>query len=112
MNIPGTVARCVCINACTMYCILHFYHELLQYYEKWLSTVYALCTLSPTECRYAQIEKEALISHYFYACVHFQENLVGKSLDINTDQLSFLSEFSILISHTPGKYLATADTLS
>ena len=62
---------------------------------------------SPTECRYAQIEKEALAT----TCEHFQEDLVSKSLYIDSDQLSFLSEFSSLISHTPGKNLATGDTL-
>ena len=100
--------------------------------EKWLPIAYASRALTPTECRYAQIEKEALA--LTYACEHFQEYLIGKPFHINTDHKPLvpifssksldelplrvqrfrlrLLRFQFTISHIPGKKLITADTLS
>ena len=100
--------------------------------DEWLPIAYASRALTPTEHRYAQIEKEALA--ITYACEHFQEYLIGKSFHINTDHKPLvpifssksldelplrvqrfrlrLLRFQFSISHTPGKKLITADTLS
>ena len=99
---------------------------------KWLPTTYASRALTPTESRYAQIEKEALA--ITYACERFQEYLMGKSFHVHTDHKSLvpifstksldelplrvqrfrlrLLRFQFTISHIPGKDLTTADTLS
>ena len=60
--------------------------------EKWLPIAYASRALTPTECRYAQIEKEALA--LTYACEHFQEYLIGKPFHINTDHKPLVPIFS------------------
>ena len=95
--------------------------------------LHASRTLTSTEGRYAQIEKEALA--ITYTCECFQEYVVGKSFHINTDhkplvpifssksldELSLkvkrfkicLLRFHFTISHTPRNQLVTAeDTLS
>ena len=100
--------------------------------DEWLPIAYVSRALTPTERRYAQIEKEALA--ITYACERFQEYLIGKSFHINTDHKPLvpifssksldelplrvqrfrlrLLRFQFSISHTPGKKLITADTLS
>ena len=49
----------------------------------WLLVAYCSCSLSATEQRYAQIEKEALASTW--ACDHFSDYLLGKQFHIETD---------------------------
>ena len=95
---------------------------------------YASCSLSPTEQRYAQIEKEALV--LAWACDRFADYLTGMpKFHIFTDHkplvpllspqkrldelpprvLRFrlrLAKFNFMISHVPGKQMHTADTLS
>jgi len=88
--------------------------------------------MSETECRYAQIEKEALA--ITWACEKFSTYVLGKHINIETDHkplvpllgskhldnlpprvLRFclrLMRFSYSIQHVPGKFLYTADTLS
>ena len=89
-------------------------------------------SLNPTECRYAQIEKEALAATW--ACERFQEYLLGKHFKLETDHKPLipllssksldempiriqrfrlrLMRFSYKIDHIPGKQICTADTLS
>lgn len=98
----------------------------------WKPVAYASRSLSNTEQRYAQIEKEALASTW--ACERFSEFLLGKSFFIETDHKPLvpllgsktldelppriqrlrmrLMRFSYSISHVAGKDLATADVLS
>ena len=98
----------------------------------WRPVAYASKSLSETEKRYAQIEKEALASTW--ACEKFAIYLLGKSFLIETDHkpliplLGFknlhdlpprvlrfrlrLARFDYSISHVPGKLLYTADALS
>ena len=94
--------------------------------------VYASRSLTPTEQRYAQIEKEALA--LTWACERFEEYLLGMKFHLNTDHKPLVSilgskglndlpvrvqrfrmrlmRFQFSISHVPGKELATADALS
>ena len=89
-------------------------------------------TMSPTESRYAQIEKEAL--SITWACDRFSEFLIGMEFEIQTDHkplvpllrtkqlddlppriLRFrlrLMRYQFSIYHVPGKNLVTADALS
>ena len=89
-------------------------------------------SLNHTECRYAQIEKEALAATW--ACERFQEYLLGKHFKLETDHKPLipllssksldempiriqrfrlrLMRFSYKIDHIPGKKICTADTLS
>ena len=93
---------------------------------------YVSRALTPTEQRYAQIEKEALAATW--ACERFQDYLIGTTFTIETDHkplvpllsskpldtvpirvLRFrlrLMRFHFQIIHVPGKELNTADTLS
>ena len=88
-------------------------------------------SMSDTELRYAQIEKEALAT---WACERLKDYLIGKEFSIETDHkplvpmlsskqldslpprvLRFrlrLMQFNYTISHVPGKLLYTADALS
>ena len=50
---------------------------------QWLPIAFALRALTPTEGRYAQIEKEALT--ITYTCERFQEYLIRKSFHIHQD---------------------------
>ena len=99
---------------------------------KWISIAYASRSLSPTEGRYAQIEKESLASTW--ACERFSDYLIGKTFHIETDYKPLVSllgnknleeltprlqrfrmrlmRFRYTISHVPGKDLIIADALS
>ena len=98
----------------------------------WRPVAYASRALSPTEQRYAQIEKEAL--SITWASEHFSDYLIGIHYHIETDHRPLvpllstkhledlparvqrfrlrMMRFSYTISHEPGKSLHTADTLS
>ena len=100
--------------------------------ETWMPVAFVSRSLSDTECRYAQIEKEALAM--FWACEKFANYLIGTLFHIETDHeplVSLLStkdlsdipprvqrfrmrlmRFHYTISHTSGKNLYSADTLS
>ena len=106
---------------------------LLQKIEStWKPVAYASRSMSKTEERYAQIEKEALA--ITWTCDKFSVYLLGKHFDIETDHkplvpllsskpldnlppriLRFrlrMMKYDFSISHVPGKSLFTADTLS
>ena len=100
--------------------------------QEWRPVAYASRSMSETETRYAQIEKEALA--ITWACEKFSTYILGKHISIDTDHkplvpllgnkhldnlpprvLRFrlrLMRFSYSIQHVPGKLLYTADTLS
>ena len=93
---------------------------------------YASRALSPTEQRYAQIEKEALASTW--ACERFNIYVLGMRFHLETDHKPLvpllssksldelppriqrfkmrLMKYDYTISHVPGKQLSTADALS
>ena len=106
---------------------------LLQKWDsEWRPVAYASRSLSPTEQRYAQVEKEAL--GLTWACERFRDFLLGKHFCLETDHKPLLSllgaqaldllppriqrfrmrlmRYSYDIVHVPGKSLWTADTLS
>lgn len=106
---------------------------LLQKWDsEWRPVAYASRSLSPTEQRYAQVEKEAL--GLTWACERFRDFLLGKHFCLETDHKPLLSllgtqaldllppriqrfrmrlmRYSYDIVHVPGKALWTADTLS
>ena len=100
--------------------------------QSWQPVIYASCAVTSTECRYAQVEKEALATTW--ACKKFTSYILGKKFLIETDHkplvpllgnkslhslppriLRFrlrLACFEYEISHVPGKSLVMADTLS
>lgn len=100
--------------------------------QDWQPVAYASRSLTETERRYAQIEKEALA--ITWACEKFAMYILGKRFEIETDHkplvpilgtkaldslpprvLRFrlrLARFDYLIQHVPGKHLYTADCLS
>ena len=100
--------------------------------SEWRPVAFASRSMTDTEKRYAQIEKEALASTW--ACEKFSDYILGKSIIIETDHkplvpllgtkqldslpsraLRFrlrLDRFTYTIIHVPGKDLHTADTLS
>ena len=98
-----------------------------------LKTVaYASRSMTKTECRYAQIEKEALATTW--ALEHWSNLLIGMRFHVETDHKPLvplfstklidelpvriqrfrlrLMRFDFTVSHVPGKSLMTADTLS
>ena len=105
---------------------------LQQHNSQWKPVAYASCSMSETEKRYSQIEKEALA--VTWACDKFANYIIGIHIIIETDHkplLSLLStkhledlpprimrfrlrlaRISYSIIHSPGKLLYTADTLS
>ena len=98
----------------------------------WKPVAYASRSLTETERRYAQIEKEALA--VTWSCEKFRDYILGKQIELETDHkplvpllsnkrldglpprvLRFrlrLDRYDYLISHVPGKLLYLADTLS
>ena len=100
--------------------------------DTWKPIAYASRSMTETERRYAQIEKEALATTW--ACEKFTTYVLGKQIVIQTDHkplvplfstknldnlppriLRFrlrLNRFDFTIHHVPGKELYTADTLS
>lgn len=100
--------------------------------EEWKPVAYASRSLTPTEQRYAQVEKEAL--GLTWACERFRDFLIGKQFCLETDHKPLLSllgaqaldllppriqcfrmrlmHYSYSIVYAPGKSLWTADTLS
>lgn len=105
---------------------------LQQHEEHWKPVAFASRSMTDTEKRYSQIEKEALT--LVWACEKFGDYIIGKDIHLNTDHkplvpllgktrldclppriLRFrirLMRFSYTISHVAGKYLYTADALS
>ena len=106
---------------------------LLQKEEsEWKPVAYASRSMTETERRYAQIEKEALA--ITWAFEKFSSYVLGKSISVETDHkplvpllsskhldtlpvriLRFrlcLDHFDYVINHVPGKLLYVADTLS
>ena len=105
---------------------------LQQQQSDWKPIAFASRTMTETESRYAQIEKEALATTW--ACEKFTTYILGKKFHIETDHkplvpllgsknldslppriLRFrlrLAKFDYTISHVPGKLSNTADTLS
>ena len=100
--------------------------------SEWRPVAYASRTLSATEQKYAQIEKEALA--VTWACTKFSDYLLGNKFLIESDHkplipllntkhldclppriLRFrlrLAKFDYTVSHVPGKLLYAADALS
>ena len=100
--------------------------------DTWKPVVFASRSLTDTECRYAQIEKEALA--LTWACKRFSEYVLGKQIQLETDHkplvpilgnksldtlpprvLCFrlrLMKFQFTIKHVSGKELYIPDTLS
>ena len=98
----------------------------------WHPVAYASRSLSSTEQRYEQVEKEALASAW--ACNRFEDYLIGLKFILETDHKPLvallgtksldelpariqrmrmrLMRFSYIVVHIPGKELYTADTLS
>ena len=98
---------------------------------RWSPVVYASRSLTPTERRYAQIEKEALA--VTWASTKFQDYLIGITFTLETDhkplvpllgtaksldelpprtqRMKMRLRFTYTIVHIPGKELYTADTL-
>ena len=100
--------------------------------EQWKPVAYASRSMTETEQRYAQVEKEAL--GLTWGCERFRDFLIGRHFAMETDHKPLVSllgrqaltelppriqrfrlrlmRYSYTISHTPGKDLFTADTLS
>ena len=100
--------------------------------QSWQPVTYASRTMTSTECRYAQVEKEVLA--LTWACEKFANYVLGKKFTIETDHkplvpllrnkslhslpprnLLFrlrLTRFEYEIIHVPGKSLVMQDTLS
>ena len=96
------------------------------------AVAYASRAMTGVEQRYAQIEKEALATTW--ACERYSDYILGKTFHIETDHKPLVSlfgqktldelpiriqrfrmrlmRFRYTISHVPGKFLVTADTLS
>ena len=100
--------------------------------KDWRPIAFASRTMTETEQRYSQIEKESLA--LVWACEKFSDYVIGKQITLETDHkplvpllgraslcnlppriLRFrlrLTRFQYSIVHVPGKQLYTADTLS
>ena len=100
--------------------------------DVWKPVAYASHSLTETERRYAQIEKEALA--VTWSCEKFRDYILGKRIDIETDHKSLvpilsskrldalpprvlrfrlrLDKYDFQIQHVPGKLIYVADTLS
>ena len=106
---------------------------LLQRTEgEWKPVAYASRSMTPTERRYSQIEKEALATTW--ACEKFSDYVLGRKFVIESDHKPLiplfntkhldslpprivrfrlrLAKFNYWVYHVPGKLLFTADALS
>ena len=105
---------------------------LQKHHEQWRPIAFSSRSLSETELRYAQIEKEALA--LTWALEKFSEYTLGKVIQLETDHKPLvpllgqksldllpprvlwfrlrLMRFQYTIQYVPGKSLYTADTLS
>ncbi len=103
-----------------------------QHNGEWRPVMFASRSLSDTECRYAQIEKEALA--ITWATERFNDFLLGKDFSVETDHKPLVSilgrksldelsprlqrfrmrlmRYQFTVFYTPGKNLHVADTLS
>ena len=103
-----------------------------KFEESWKPVMYASRSMSETEARYVQIEKEALA--ITWACEKFHDHILGQNFSIESDHrplipllstknldtmpprilrfLLRLARFDYTIRHVPGKEVYTADTLS
>ena len=103
-----------------------------KHHGEWSPVAYASRSLTATERRYAQVEKEALASTW--ACERFSDYIIGKDIILETDHKPLISlldmkdidqlpariqrmrmrlmRFAYTTVHVPGKNLNTADTLS
>ena len=103
-----------------------------QHDDKWKPVAFASRSMTETERRYSQIEKEALA--LVWACEKFTDDIVGKPILLKTNHKPLVlllrktnldclpprvlcfrirpMRFEYSISHVPGKLLHTADTLS
>ncbi|TWW58996.1 Retrovirus-related Pol polyprotein from transposon 17.6 [Takifugu flavidus] len=99
---------------------------------EWRPVAFISRSMTEAECRYAQIEKEALA--LTWACERFQSYLIGMDFLIQTDHKPLISllgsralddlpprilrfrlqllRFTYKLEHVPGKNLITADALS
>ncbi|KAJ8355042.1 hypothetical protein SKAU_G00226090 [Synaphobranchus kaupii] len=98
----------------------------------WSPVAYASRSMTPTEQRYAQVEKEALAATW--ACERFSCFILGRPFELETDHKPLVSllggkalddlppriqrfrmrlmRYNYTVNHVPGKSLWTADTLS
>ena len=98
----------------------------------WSPVAYASRSMSPTEQRCAQVEKEALAATW--ACERFSCFILGRPFELETDHKPLVSllggkalddlppriqrfrmrlmRYNYTVNHVPGKSLSTADTLS
>ncbi|KAM9552819.1 uncharacterized protein ACWYII_034841 [Salvelinus alpinus] len=104
---------------------------LLQHDDTWQPVTYASRALTGAETRYAQIEKELLVSTY--ACERFHQYVYGRDFEVGTDHkplvsimskplndcpmriqrmLIRLQKYDVKMIYTPGKFMFAADTLS
>ena len=105
---------------------------LQEWEEDWRPVAYMSHSLTQTEQRYAQVEKEAL--GLTWACERFRNFRIGRHIELETDHKPLLSllgsqpldalppriqrfrmrlmRYSYSITHVPGKSLWMADTLS
>ncbi len=99
---------------------------------RWSPVAYASRSMTPTEQRYAQVEKEALAAAW--ACERFSCFILGRPFELETDHKPLVSllggkalddlppriqrfrmrlmRYNYTVNHVPGKSLWTADTLS
>ena len=74
---------------------------LRQYGTRWRPVAYASRALTPSECNYAQIEKEALALSY--ACEKFHVFIYGKTVWAETDHKPLVTIAKKGLAFTPLK---------